>query len=248
MRDTLALATLAATTLVLAPAANAQHWAYHGHDGPEHWGELSDTWSACAAGQQQSPIDLHGAAGIGLEPFAINWPNAVTGTVVDNGHTVQVNVDPGASISIAGHVYNLVQFHFHAESEHTIEGRHAPMEVHFVHADADGALAVIGVMVETGAPLAALGSIWAVNPASDGSTGGVAAAIRIADFLPADRSAWRYAGSLTTPPCSEVVTWTVFRHPVTATVEQIDWFENRHPHSYRPVMPLHRRAVLQLGG
>lgn len=243
-------AFLAATGLAVAclAPAQAQHWGYEGHEGPEHWGELSEAWSSCAAGQQQSPIDLAGAAGIALDSLAIDWPASIAGTVLDNGHTVQVNVDPGASIAIAGHVYNLVQFHFHAASEHTIEGRHAPMEVHFVHADADGGLAVLGVMIEQGEPLAALGSIWAVNPASDGASGGVAASVRLADFLPADRSAWRYAGSLTTPPCSETVTWTVFRHAVTASDEQIAWFADRHPHSYRPTMPLNRRNVLQVGG
>ena len=90
-------------------------------------------------------------------------------------------------------------------------------------------------------------AVWAVNPQA-GGTGGVAASIHLGEFLPADRSAWRYAGSLTTPPCSEVVTWTVFRHAVTASAAQIAWFEDRHPHSYRPALPLNRRHVLQIGG
>lgn len=244
MRKFLALAGL---SLSILPAAQAQHWGYDGHEGPDHWGDLAPGWSQCAAGQQQSPIDLTAASGLGLEAMAIDWPETISGTVVDNGHTVQVNVEPGARLSIAGHDYALVQFHFHAASEHTVNGRHAPMEVHFVHADAEGGLAVIGVLVEAGAPLASLGSIWAVGPQAGGQSG-VAASIHLGEFLPADRSAWRYAGSLTTPPCSETVTWTVFRHPVTASAGQIAWFEERHPNSFRPVMPRHRRHVLQLGG
>lgn len=241
------LTTVGLAGLLVAPV-HAQHWGYSGHEGPEHWGELSDTWGTCSAGRQQSPVDLGDVDGIGLDSLAIDWPVSLVGTVIDNGHTIQVNVEPGASLSIGGQAYNLVQFHFHAESEHTVEGRHAPMEVHFVHADAEGRLAVLGVMVEEGEPLAALDSVWAVNPEPHGTAGGVAASVRLADFLPADRSAWRYAGSLTTPPCSETVTWTVFRHAVAASAEQIGWFEDRHPHSYRPVMPLNRRSVLQVGG
>jgi carbonic anhydrase len=233
--------------LAILPSAQAQHWTYEGHEGPDHWGELSEGWGACSAGQQQSPIDLGTASGLSLQSMAIDWPETIPGTVIDNGHTIQVNVEPGASLTIAGHEYALVQFHFHAASEHTINGRHAPMEVHFVHADSEGGLAVIGVMIEAGAPLASLGSVWAVDPQPGGS-GGVAASIHLGEFLPADRSAWRYAGSLTTPPCSEVVTWTVFRHAVTASAAQIAWFEDRHPHSYRPALPLNRRHVLQIGG
>ena len=238
----------AGLSLSVLPSALAQHWSYDGHEGPQHWGELSEGWATCAAGQQQSPIDLGTASGLGLQSMAIDWPETLAGTVIDNGHTIQVNVEPGGSLTIAGHAYALVQFHFHAASEHTVNGRHAPMEVHFVHADEDGGLAVIGVLVETGAPLSSLGSVWAVNPQPETNSGGIAASVHLNEFLPADRSAWRYAGSLTTPPCSETVTWTVFRHPVTASAAQIAWFEGRHPHSYRPAMPLHRRLVLQIGG
>lgn len=234
----LALAACAATP------AYAQHWGYEGHGGPEHWQDLDPAWAVCAAGQQQSPINLTGAIEGEFSPAQINWADETAGVVVDNGHTVQVNVENAGGITIDGTVYNLLQFHFHAASEHTINDRHSPMEVHFVHQSEAGDLAVIAVMVERGDDLPALDSIWAAMPENSEASPGIAARVHLNDFLPADHDAFRYQGSLTTPPCSEIVTWTVFTTAVTATPEQVETFETRHPESFRPVQPLNRRYVL----
>ncbi|WP_417482065.1 carbonic anhydrase [Maricaulis sp.] len=230
-----------------AMPAQAQHWGYEGHEGPAHWQEMNPDWAVCAVGQQQSPIDLTDAVNAGLSEPAIDWAEETAGVVVDNGHTVQVNVENAGGITLDGTTYRLLQFHFHAASEHTINGRHAPMEVHFVHQSDAGDLAVIGVMVERGDALATLGSVWAAMPADSHASPGIAARIHLNDFLPADREAFRYQGSLTTPPCSEIVSWTVFTAPVSASPEQIDTFESRHPDSFRPVQPLNRRFVLVSG-
>ena len=227
-----------------AAPVHAQHWGYEGHEGPEHWQDLDPAWAVCAAGQQQSPINLTHA--IAAQPGAplINWAEETAGVVVDNGHTVQVSVENAGGITLGDIEYTLLQFHFHAASEHTINGRQAPMEVHFVHQSAAGDLAVIGVMIERGDALPTLASIWAAMPADSEASPGIAARVHLNDFLPADRDAFRYQGSLTTPPCSEIVSWTVFTAPVTATPGQIETFESRHPESFRPVQPLHRRYVL----
>lgn len=236
----LPLALAACTAL----PAHAQHWGYEGHEGPEHWQDLDPAWAVCAAGQQQSPINLTQALAAEFAPAEIDWAEETAGVVVDNGHTVQVSVENAGGLTLGDTHYALLQFHFHAASEHTINGRQAPMEVHFVHQSAAGDLAVIGVMVERGDALTTLGSIWAAMPADAGATPGIAARIHLNEFLPADRDAFRYQGSLTTPPCSEIVSWTVLTHPVTATPQQIDAFQTRHPDSFRPVQPLNRRYVL----
>jgi len=236
----LPLALAACTAL----PAHAQHWGYEGHEGPEHWQDLDPAWAVCAAGQQQSPINLTQALAAEFAPAEIDWAEETAGVVVDNGHTVQVSVENAGGLTLSDTHYALLQFHFHAASEHTINGRQAPMEVHFVHQSATGDLAVIGVMVERGDALATLGSVWAAMPADADATPGIAARIHLNEFLPADRDAFRYQGSLTTPPCSEIVSWTVLTHPVTATPQQIEAFQTRHPDSFRPLQPLNRRYVL----
>ena len=236
----LPLALAACTAL----PAHAQHWGYEGHEGPEHWQDLDPAWAVCAAGQQQSPINLTEALEAEFAPAEIDWAEETAGVVVDNGHTVQVSVENAGGLTLGDTHYALLQFHFHAASEHTINGRQAPMEVHFVHQSAAGDLAVIGVMVERGDALATLGSVWAAMPADADATPGIAARIHLNDFLPVDRDAFRYQGSLTTPPCSEIVSWTVLTHPVTATPQQIEAFQTRHPDSFRPLQPLNRRYVL----
>tara|TARA_R110002072_G_scaffold59914_5_gene152356 strand:+ start:1652 stop:2389 length:738 start_codon:yes stop_codon:yes gene_type:complete len=236
----LPLALAACTAL----PAHAQHWGYEGHEGPAHWQDLDPAWAVCAAGQQQSPINLTQALAAEFAPAQIDWAEETAGVVVDNGHTVQVSVENAGGLTLGDTHYALLQFHFHAASEHTINGRQAPMEVHFVHQSATGELAVIGVMVERGDALATLGSVWAAMPADADATPGIAARIHLNEFLPADRDAFRYQGSLTTPPCSEIVSWTVLTNPVTATPQQIEAFATRHPDSFRPVQPLNRRYVL----
>ncbi len=227
-----------------AMPAHAQHWGYDGHEGPQHWQELDPDWAVCSAGQQQSPINLTHA--IAAQPGAplIDWVEETAGVVVDNGHTVQVSVENAGGVTLGDIEYTLLQFHFHAASEHTINGRQSPVEVHFVHQSAAGDLAVIGVMIERGDALPTLDSIWAATPADSEASPGIAARVHLHDFLPAGRDAFHYQGSLTTPPCSEIVSWTVFTAPVTATPQQIETFETRHPGSFRPVQPLHRRYVL----
>ena len=228
----------------LAMPAQAQHWGYEGHEGPEHWQEMNPDWAVCAVGQQQSPVDLTQALQAGLGTPEIDWAEETAGVVVDNGHTVQVSVENAGGITLDGTDYRLLQFHFHAAIEHTIDGRHAPMEVHFVHQSEAGDLAVIGVMVQPGSSLPTLDRIWAAMPADSHASPGIAARVHLNDFLPANREAFRYQGSLTTPPCSEIVSWTVFTTPVAATARQIHTFEERHPDSFRPVQPLNRRFVL----
>lgn len=234
---------LAIAACAAAPA-HAQHWGYEGHEGPEHWQDLDPAWAVCAAGQQQSPIDLSHALHAGLGAPEIDWAESTAGVVVDNGHTVQVSVENAGGITLGDTYYRLLQFHFHAASEHTIDGEHAPLEVHFVHQSEAGDLAVIGVMVQRGDALPTLDSVWAAMPADSHASPGVAARVHLNEFLPADREAFRYQGSLTTPPCSEVVSWTVFTAPVAASSAQIHTFEARHPESFRPVQPINRRFVL----
>ena len=158
---------------------------------------------------------------------------------MDNGHTIQVNIDAGSSITLQGRQFSLLQFHFHLPSEHTVDGEEYPLEVHFVHQAEEGDLAVIGVFMDVGGVHSAVQSIWDAIPGVD------QAPTPLVDldpnaFLPGGRSYFRYAGSLTTPPCSEVVNWVVLTEAIAVSQAQVDAFAALYPINARPVQPLYR--------
>jgi len=228
-------------------AAHASHWSYGGEGGPEHWGELAPENRACAIGGQQSPIDLTSPLSARIDAPVAVWAPANGAEVVNNGHTLQVNVASPGNVKLGGKDYALKQFHFHHPSEHTIDGKSFPLEIHFVHAAPDGDMAVIGVMVDGGAVNPALNPIWAVAPAKEGRAE-AAGEIDLDAFLPEDSSLYRYEGSLTTPPCSETVRWTVMSTPITASPSQLAAFAQLFPLNARPVQPLNRRYILKTSG
>jgi len=167
-------------------------------------------------------------------------------TIVHNGHTIQVNTPPGSKLEINGATYELLQFHFHHPSEHLLSGKAFDMELHFVHKAANGALAVVGVFIQPGPVNAGLAPIWAAMPTSETSAKSVAGVtIDPSALLPKARGYFRYMGSLTTPPCSEGLTWTVFRSPIQASPEQIRQFAALFPLNARPVQSINRRFLLE---
>jgi carbonic anhydrase len=232
-------------TSTVSHAADKAHWGYTGHAGPENWGELSPDYALCASGKNQSPINLSHMVEGELPDLSIDYkPGGYE--VINNGHTIQVNYQPGSSLSIDGHSFELKQFHFHAPSENHIEGRSFPMEAHFVHADRDGNLAVIAVMYENGKANPELAKAWQVMPHEAGASHPLGNLIDANALLPKDRNYYRFNGSLTTPPCSEGVTWIVMKASDKATEEQIETFSHTmHHDNNRPTQPLNARVVIQ---
>jgi carbonic anhydrase len=220
----------------------APHWSYDGHDGPENWGILAEAYGTCASGTQQSPIDLMEARLAPLPAISIDWKGFVP-TVINNGHTIQVNSDKKGTMVLDGKTYTLLQFHFHHNSEHTVNGRHYPLEAHFVHQAEDGALGVLGVFFKEGQANPALQKIWNIAPLDPGQMK-AKKKFKPGALLPRDRGYFRYEGSLTTPPCSEVVSWAVFDHPLEASRAQIDAFAGLYADNYRPVQNTNRRFIL----
>ena len=231
------------TSKALAEEHHAPHWSYEGEGSPEKWGELSPEYAACRLGKEQSPVDLRDSIPAALPDPATAW-KTIPLKVLNNGHTIQVDGSDGGSLILDGKAYDLLQFHFHHPSEHMIEGRPAAMEVHFVHKASDGGLAVLGVMVVEGPPHPVLETIWSTMPDKAGETVTGGGLIDFRSLLPADPITYRYAGSLTTPPCSEVVQWVVYRKPITASDSQIRRFATMFPNNARPVQPLGRRKLL----
>ena len=217
------------------------HWSYDGKSGPPMWGTLDPAWSTCQSGTAQSPIDIEPKAG-SASPIVFRYkPTAAT--VVDNGHTLQVNLAAGSSIEIDGQPYALVQFHFHTPSEHTIAGEHYPMELHLVHKDAAGKLAVIGVLYDAGADAKALDTVWAKWPRKVGVEDKLKKPFDPTQLLPATRTVFRYTGSLTTPPCSEGVVWNVMRRTLSDGKPYLDAFGRHYPHNSRDVQALNERKI-----
>lgn len=237
-----------ATTLIAAGLANASelpHWTYAGEAGPQHWGELSPDFAVCRSGKNQSPVNLTGMIDGSLPPLQVEYRRGGN-EILNNGHTVQVNYAPGSVIEVGGGRYELKQFHFHAPSENTIEGRSYPLEAHFVHADADGNLAVVAVMFEEGEANGELEKAWSQLPEHSGDRHSLAAAVDAASILPAAHDYYRFNGSLTTPPCSEGVLWLVEKQVQSASKAQIARLAEaiHHPNN-RPLQALNARAVLR---
>lgn len=224
-------------------------WSYHGETRPGRWAELGEANAACA-GREQSPVDLAGGAPAETGGFDLRWEEPGH-SVVNNGHTLQVNLANGGAMIIGGKTYRLKQFHFHAPSEHAIEGERAAMEAHFVHEAQDGALAVLGVMMregdgqgdQFGSAGEAFAQIMAQAPGRAGAAP-LPYAVSPAAFLPERRRHLRYQGSLTTPPCSETVLWTVLSEPVTVARADVERFAAIFHGNARPLQPLNRRYLL----
>ncbi|WEX73881.1 carbonic anhydrase [Sinorhizobium numidicum] len=238
------LALLAACPLCVktAYAAEGVHWSYEGEAGPEHWGSLSNENSACSSGSQQSPLDIRGAIKADIPDLALNWKSG--GTILNNGHTIQVKAAPGGTLRRGDKPYELVQYHFHAPSEHLVEGKSFPMEVHFVHKHAEtGALGVLGVFLVPGAANATFASLAAAFPQKAGEETALPD-VDPSGLLPASLKYWAYEGSLTTPPCSEIVDWTVAQDPIEVDAADIERFTALYSMNARPALVSNRRYIL----
>lgn len=223
----------------------APHWSYTGETGPQHWSTLSEDYVACGDGTQQSPIDIDTFSVIDarLTDMQIDWNSQVRLDVMNNGHAIQDGAPDLGTATLDGREYTLKQFHFHAPSEHTVDGRHFPAEAHFVHAAEDGSLAVVGVFLEGGGDNRLLEHTMAAASPVVGTTH-----IGVEDprtLLPADRSVFHYQGSLTTPPCSEIVSWNVLQTPIQVSDESLARLTELSNNDNRPVQALQRRFVLE---
>ncbi|MEJ6006467.1 carbonic anhydrase family protein [Paucibacter sp. AS339] len=220
-----------------SPAAHAAphvHWGYAGEGAPERWAELSPENRQCAIGTRQSPIDIREGIRVDLEKIQFDYrPSGFA--VLDNGHTIQVNVAQGNALTVMGRRFDLLQFHFHRPSEERINGRQFDMVAHLVHKDPDGKLAVVAVLLERGRDQPLIQTIWNNLPLEKGEALPAPGFVDLSQLLPSDRAYYTYMGSLTTPPCSEGVLWMVMRSPVQLSANQITIFSRLYPMNARPI-------------
>jgi carbonic anhydrase len=237
------------TVLLLARMPLAQehtgpHWSYTGAEGPSHWGELDKSFSACQLGHSQSPIDIRAPKPADLPPIQFAYRRTPL-HIVNNGHTIQVNYAPGSAITVGSKRYELRQFHFHHPSEERINGKGFAMVAHLVHAAPDGSLAVVAVLLGEGAENAVIANVWQHLPSHEGPEQDLEdVQIDLAGLLPADRGYYTFKGSLTTPPCTEDVTWFVLKTAEPISKSQADAFGRIYPSDARPTQALNGREVL----
>ncbi len=249
-----------------ASGAHTVHWGYTGSAGPAKWGGIANEFALCGSGKRQSPVDIQNERPAALYPLRFQY-QSVALRVVNNGHTLQANYDSVSrdeTVSIGGKpyplhttpVYNstlmvgdvpykLLQFHFHTPSEHARKGERVAMEVHLVHKNANGNLAVVSVLLKRGASNPTLqkvldnvsGSINEVN-----AVNGIS--VNAADLLPPRHQVFHYSGSLTTPPCSENVNWFVMKTAMQVSNEQVSQFAKLIGENARPLQAMHWRSML----
>jgi carbonic anhydrase len=222
-------------------AKPATEWGYNAAIGPPVWATLDPAWRVCDQGKAQSPVDIEPRPG-NASPIVFHYKPTAS-TIVDTGHTLEVDLEDGSWIEIADHTYQLVELHFHSPSEHTIAGEHYPLEAQLVHKDSRGRLAMISVLYDVGAESRAIGGLFAKWPRKIDAPARLPQLFDPATLLPATRTVFRYTGSLTTPPCTEGVVWNVMRRAMSDSKAHLDAFTSHYKINARETQPLHDRKI-----
>ncbi len=228
-----------------ADAGGEVHWSYEGENGPQAWGKLKPEFNTCAIGKRQSPINIEEAGTLQgpAEPLQFNYQPS-SGTVVNNGHTIQVNLFGDNVLMVRGSAYKLVQFHFHTPSEEQVNYRSFAMVAHLVHKNAQDQLAVVSVLFDSGAANTLIDKVWTYMPLDvNDQVNMPAGMLDMNELLPRDQRYYQFIGSLTTPPCTEGVLWMVLKQSVQISKEQLKLFQQLYPNNARPVQPVNGRPV-----
>lgn len=223
-----------ATETTEETAAEPVSWGYTEADGPAVWGDLSEEFATCKTGTEQSPIDLPAVEEANIVQVTTNYA-ATDAKITDKGKTVQADFDKGFTMTSGDTTYDLLQVHFHTPSENTLAGKSYPMDGHFVHATEGGDLAVLGFFFEEGEANAELQKML------DNMEGTVN--VDLAAMLNVPMDVYNFAGSLTTPPCSEGVNWHVVTKPLTASKEQLETLTKLMGNNSRPIQPMNDRKI-----
>jgi carbonic anhydrase len=222
------------------------HWGYSGEYLPSKWGSIKEEFAMCSKGKMQTPINIIATLDTNITALDFDYKTSST-NVINNGHTVQVNIISGSSVVIDGEEFELKQFHFHTPSENNINGYQYQLEAHFVHATKNGDLAVVAVMFEEGEENPILAKIWSKFPLDENKKTSIKLTYDdIKQIMPTNKEYYKFMGSLTTPPCSENVKWNVFKTPMTISKQQVKQFFDIFGHSNnRPLQDTNKREILE---
>jgi carbonic anhydrase len=230
-----------------APSAHGGevHWDYEGEHGPDHWGGMKPEFNACAIGKRQTPIHIQSTDAVPgpAEPIEFHYSGS-GGSVVNNGHTIQVDPMGHNWIKVRGSVYTLVQFHFHHPAEEKVNYKGFAMVAHLVHKNEAGQLAVVAVLMDVGSNNNFVQKVWTRMPLDTSDRVPLPdELLDLNELLPTDQRYYQFMGSLTTPPCTEGVLWMVLKQPVTLGPDQLKLFTRLFPMNARPVQAVNGRLV-----
>ncbi len=245
---TKAAALAAKTTDAQAPMAAEHvdaHWAYDGARGPLAWADLKPEFASCGNGKLQSPINIDESQTLRgpAEAIAFDYGTS-SASVLNNGHTIQIDMAGDNGMTVRGTRYQLLQLHFHHPAEERINHRGFAMVAHLVHKDYMGRLAVVAVLLEPGEANAVIHNFWTFMPLGAGDRVIMPrGSVNLSGLLPKDQRYYQFMGSLTTPPCTEDVLWMILKQPVTLSPAQMRLFAQQFPNNARPVQPINGRVV-----
>lgn len=238
----LALVLLASSSAAIS--AGDTYWGYEGKSGPDNWGNLNQEFATCKLGQQQAPIDIPTKSAAKAASVIKLAYKASAGEVINNGHTIQVSLSNAGGANLSGVDYKFLQAHFHAPGEEKVDGKSYPFNAHLVHQSADGKLAVIGVFFKEGSENSALKDIFTQMPSKEAKVA-LKGKLDPASLLPKSLAYYSYAGSLTTPPCSEGVMFYILKTPMEMSKAQLEQFKKLYPMNARPTFPLNGRKITE---
>jgi carbonic anhydrase len=242
--SSIVMATTALMLPAICPAAGGHaDWGYAGDIGPERWGDLSPEYEACGDGVNQSPVDIVDTIDANLMPLQFDYRSRST-EIVNNGHTLQINAEPGSKMMLGDEILQLEQLHFHSPSEHRIDGELFPLEAHLVHRDARGFLAVVGILFREGTWNKDLEKIGSAAPKA-GERAAIDIDFEALQLYRQHKSYYRYSGSLTTPPCTEGVRWFLLKQSEYVAPEQAANFVDWIGEDARGPQPLNARVILE---
>lgn len=244
MKRKMLFAVILVASFSAIAAEHSSDWGYDGQQGPANWSKLSPAFSLCERGKNQSPVNIQDSLKTHHDKLRLTFKPGRQ-EIVNNGHTIQINVSNGNTLQLDKDTFTLQQFHFHSPGENQIDGKPFPLEAHFVYKDKAGALAVLAVMFKAGKANQQLARAWHQMPTEAGQYAALNKPINIRTLLPEQQAFYRFSGSLTTPPCSEGVRWIVFKEAEGVSAEQISQFRSamHHPNN-RPVQPLNGRIII----
>lgn len=216
-------------------------WDYSEKYGPENWHKLSSKFKLCDKGKSQSPINVVGGVDIVLPELLFSYKSSGY-EVLNNSHTIQVNMKPGSMLELDEDKYQLIQMHFHTNAEHRLSGRTYPMELHLVHINEKNEFAMVAVLFNQARAHPFVQEIIEAAPRKVG-TNPLVNAINGLDFIPPSKAYYTYSGSFTTPPCAEGVRWIVLTTPLTASRKQIKFLRSLMGKNNRPIQPINGRLL-----
>jgi carbonic anhydrase len=208
--------------------------------GPSHWPGV------CATGKMQAPINIEHAEKLRIDTLKINYQPAALDIVNDcNQYRVLVKFPDNYWLVVGKKPYNLAEIHFREPGENAVNGKRPRMSVQFVHYSPEGVFLIIEVPVIAGRENPVVKQLWEHLPEAGKENKVAGVQINPTDLLPADRSFYRFPGSLTTPICNEVVNWYVMKNPIEMSEAQISEYAKHYHNAARPLQPLNGRPVVE---